>query len=236
MEKNSLLNLEGTNAKTEWFFWKWEDNENDDEVRIKLINEFINTPDLRLSLFKRKQEFLICLNQWIDSDNPELYEKGIIIISDLIDIHVINDSELRSINPLKRAILCLEQRKLDEESHYTIIRQVSALNVLSYLDRLEIPWNDECTRKLRELNGLQSIISFLEQDHQQGYKAQATQVLGMIIEDGGMNEELEKLGVGRLLRKLSKHRNKVVKQNAIDALDLLYEDVEEGEEDEEQQD
>jgi hypothetical protein len=132
--------------------------------------------------------------------------------------------------------LCLEQRKLDEESHYTIIRQVSALNVLSYLDRLEIPWNDECTRKLRELNGLQSIISFLEQDHQQGYKAQATQVLGMIIEDGGMNEELEKLGVGRLLRKLSKHRNKVVKQNAIDALDLLYEDVEEGEEDEEQQD
>jgi hypothetical protein len=48
---------------TELFFCKWEENESNDKVRIELLNDFINIPELRLNLFKRKQEFLICLNQ-----------------------------------------------------------------------------------------------------------------------------------------------------------------------------
>lgn len=89
---------------TELFLCKWEENENNDQVRIELLDEFLNRPELRLSLFKRKQEFLICLNQCIESENPALYEKGVIIASDLIDINVITEPELLSLNPVYQAI------------------------------------------------------------------------------------------------------------------------------------
>ena len=65
--KQSFKDLKNINEdflkNTELFFTRWEENEKNDEVRIKLIEDFINSPSLRLNLFKRKQEFLICLNQ-----------------------------------------------------------------------------------------------------------------------------------------------------------------------------
>jgi len=214
------------NHNTELFFCKWEENEKNDDVRIKLLDDFINFPELRLSLFKRKQEFLICLNQCISSDNILLYQKGIIILSDLIDIDVVNGNELLSLAPMIKALMCLEPRIIDEESHYTMIRQVSALNVIWKLDRLEFQWNDEWVDTIRKSRGLQSIVGFLEQNHQQGYKAQATQFLGMILEHGELIPDIEKLGVVSHLKLLIKHPNKIVKQNAIEALEMLYDDGE----------
>jgi hypothetical protein len=40
----------------------------------------------------------------VESENPGLYEKGVIIISDLIDINVINDNELLSLSPAYKAV------------------------------------------------------------------------------------------------------------------------------------
>jgi hypothetical protein len=145
VSKNSFIKPkeldEEYKKNTEIFFSKWENNENDDEVRMALLDDFIQSPDLRLNLFKRKQEFLICLNQSLES--PVLHEKGIIICSDLIDISIVNDNEILSLNPIISAIRCLESKKNDEESHFTMIRQVSALNVLCKLDRLDYDWDDK---------------------------------------------------------------------------------------------
>ena len=86
---------------------------------------------------------------------------------------------------------------------------------------------------LNSLDPLHWVISFLEQNHQEGYKAQAAQVLGMIIEHGSLNSRLRNLGVNAILEKWTVHPNKVVKQNAMEALDLLREDeVEEDDDDE----
>lgn len=86
---------------------------------------------------------MICINQCIESDNPNLYEKGIIILSDLIDIDVINDKEVLSLKPELKAIQCFEPKKVNEESHYTMVRQVSALNIMCKLDRLDFAINDK---------------------------------------------------------------------------------------------
>lgn len=225
---------------TELFLSKWEDNEDNNDVRMGLLDDFISSPELRLNLFKRKQEFLICLNQCLES--PVLYEKGIIISSDLIDIDVVNDNEILSLNPALSAIKCLESKKMDEESHFTMIRQVSALNVLCKLDRLDYDWDEKLSNALLKSGGLQTIISFLEQNHQQGYKAQAAQFLGMIVEHGSMNDLIIKYNVPNILQKLVSHPNKIVKQNAIEALNLLHgeeteqDDIDEQEESEEESD
>jgi len=37
---------------SELFLSKWEDNENNDEIRVELLNNFIHSAELRLDLFK----------------------------------------------------------------------------------------------------------------------------------------------------------------------------------------
>ena len=44
---------------SELFLSKWENNEYNDDVRVELLNNFIHSAELRLELFKRKNEFLI---------------------------------------------------------------------------------------------------------------------------------------------------------------------------------
>ncbi|CAI2378863.1 unnamed protein product [Moneuplotes crassus] len=207
--------------KSELFLSKWEDNEHNDDARIELLNDFIHSAELRLDLFKRKNEFLICINQCIESNNPSLYEKGVIIISDLIDIDVINNEEISSLKPANKAIICLQPKKINEESHYAMVRQVSALNLLCKLDQLDYQFDDECMDSIKKNDGVNTVVSFLEQNHQQGYKAQACQLMGMMIEGGTLDDEIENLEVPTILKKLTSHKNNIVRQNAEEALQML---------------
>ena len=111
-----------------------------------------------------------------------------------------------------------------------MVRQVSALNIICKLDRLDCEWGDQETDIMKLSNGINAIVSFLEQNHQQGYKAQACQILGMILEHGSMNEEIERLKVQSILEDLTTHGNTIVQQNAKEALILLNGDDEEGSE------
>ena len=93
-------------------------------------------------------------------------------------------------------------KKIKEESSFTMVRQVSGLNVIWKLDRLDFEWNDKCSTIINETGGINTIIALLEQNHQQGYKAQAAQLIGMIIEHGSLIDELEKQGIISILQKL----------------------------------
>lgn len=103
------------------------------------------------------------------------------------------------------------------------------------MDRANYQWNDKCNQIMEEYGGLRTVISFLEQNHQQGYKAQAAQLLGMIMEQGGLNDKLDDLGVASILKGLLKHPNKLVKQNALEALEM-FQSVDGEDEEEESED
>lgn len=102
-----------------------------------------------------------------------------------------------------------------------MVRQVSALNLLCKLDRLDYEFDDECMSTIKRYDGVNTIVSFLEQNHQQGYKAQAWQLIGMMLENGTMDREIEKYEVPKILENLSRHKNSIVKQNAKEALQML---------------
>ncbi len=49
-------------------------------------------------MLQRKQEFLICLHNAIESHLPLLYEKAVIVLAELMDIDYLNKSQLTALN------------------------------------------------------------------------------------------------------------------------------------------
>lgn len=174
-----------------------------------MLNEFIKNANLRFGVLKRKQEFLICLKQCMESTLPDIYERGIMIISDMTDIDVLTQTELFALNPILPAIRCMLPKRENEDNTLVMTRQISGLNLLCKLDRFDFQWSDESsqmlldvdTKNTNSLDPLHCLISFLEQNHQEGYKAQAAQVFGMIIEQGSLNDRLNTLGLPKILEK-----------------------------------
>ena len=76
---------------------------------------------------------------------------------------------------------------------------------------------------IKETEGITTVVALLEQNHQPGYKAQAAQLVGMILEHGTLTKELIKHGAKAILQKLATTSNKVLKQNATEALELINE-------------
>ena len=85
--RHSRVNLAPEDDQsTDSFFRKWGKNEKNDNVRSDLLDKVINLAPLKTGVLKRKQEFLMCLQAAIDSSTPILYEKAIVILSELIDM------------------------------------------------------------------------------------------------------------------------------------------------------
>lgn len=149
----------------------------------------------------------------------------------MTDIDVLTQTELFALNPILPAIRCMLPKRENEDNTLVMTRQISGLNLLWKLDRFDFQWSDESsqmlldvdTKNTNSLDPLHCLISFLEQNHQEGYKAQAAQVFGMIIEQGSLNDRLNTLGLPKILEKWTVHPNRIVKQNAIEALELLRE-------------
>jgi hypothetical protein len=76
----------------EIFFHKWQKNERNDPVRAELLDKIITKNSFKNACLKRKQDFLLCIHQALDSNTPLLYEKGIILLSEMIDIDFVNKS------------------------------------------------------------------------------------------------------------------------------------------------
>jgi hypothetical protein len=100
----------------------------------------------------------------------------------MIDIDYINKSQTVALNPQLKAVRTLVGKKSIEDTNYASTRHISAINVLTQLDKWEIDWTDEMNEEASKVNAVETLVSFLEQNAHDTYKAQSAQIFGMIAE------------------------------------------------------
>ena len=66
----------------------------------------------------------------MESTNPQIYEKGIMITSDMADIEVLTKAELLALDPAFPIIRCLLPKRAEEENTFVMTRQIAGLNLL----------------------------------------------------------------------------------------------------------
>lgn len=69
----------------ETFFQKWNSAGNNDSLKSELLDHVIGNSALKIDCVKRKQEFLLVIHQAFESGAAQIYEKGTVIISELVD-------------------------------------------------------------------------------------------------------------------------------------------------------
>jgi len=83
----------------------------------------------------QKAELLKVMQQAIDSQAPLVYEKAIIILSEMIDTEYLNKPQVITLSGVMKAIKSLIPKKSIENSSYAQARHISAMGVLVYLDK-----------------------------------------------------------------------------------------------------
>jgi hypothetical protein len=69
---------------------------------------------------KQKQEFLgVVLRDGFESQVPLLYEKSVIVLSEIIGADYANKNQIISLSPLVKAIRSLNPKKSIENTQYT---------------------------------------------------------------------------------------------------------------------
>ena len=191
-----------------------------------MLDTVINKVPLKNAVFRRKKEFLVCLQTAFESQTPVLYEKAIILLSEMLDIDFVNKSQIVSLNPQLKAIRALRSKKSIEDASYASTRHICALNVLTWLDKWEVDWSDEMSDECSKVNAVETLLTFLEQNAHDTYKAQAAQVFGMIAEHGSLNNVLFENHVVDILVEALPHKAVLVKRNASETLAFLLKDGE----------
>ncbi|CDW90750.1 ubiquitin carboxyl-terminal hydrolase family protein [Stylonychia lemnae] len=208
----------------EQFFQKWNSSGTNDSIKSELLDQVIGDNSLKLECVKRKQEFLLVIHQSFESNNQQIYEKATIIASELVDSKWIQQTEMIALNASKKIIKTLAPKRPTEDNNYTMSRHISAINLLCKLDKWDIEWTNQMSEEISKVAGLDTIINYLEQSQHDNYKAQAAQIVGMIAEEGSINNILQEKDSINILVDCMLHKQVIVKRNSAEALAFLIKD------------
>eukprot|EP00347_Sterkiella_histriomuscorum_P004589 403359888 len=218
--RNNILKMLGV----ETFFQKWNTSGNNDVIKSELLDQVIGDNSLKLDCVKRKQEFLLVLHQSFESNNAQIYEKATIIVSELVDAKWIQQNELVALNASRKIIKSLSPKRPTEDNNYAMSRHISSINLLCKLDKWDIEWNLAMSEEISKVAGVDTVISYLEQSQHDNYKAQAAQIVGMIAEEGSINNLFQEKDTLTILVDAMLHKQIIVKRNAAEALAFLIKD------------
>lgn len=118
----------------------------------------------------------------------------------------------------------LSPKKPTEDNNYAMGRQLSALNMLCKLDKWDIEWTAPYCEEISKVAGIDTVIHFVEQSQHDNYRAQASQVIGMIAEEGSINHLLMDMDAVNILVDAVMSKAILVKRCAAEALAFLVRD------------
>ena len=98
----------------------------------------------------------------IESHLPLLYEKGIIVLADLMDIDYLNKSQLTALNSQLKAVRTLAPKRNIEDTSYAQTRIINAISLLCRLDKWQVDWTDDTSEEMVKINGFSSVMGYLE--------------------------------------------------------------------------
>ena len=113
------------------------------------------------------------MHQAFESSTPQIYEKATIVVSELVDAKWVQQTELVALNAVRKIIRTIAPKKPTEDNNYAISRQISALNLLCKLDKWDIEWNNQMSEEISRVQGVDTIVHFLEQSQHDNYKSYA---------------------------------------------------------------
>ena len=83
-----------------------------------------------------------------------LFEKAVVILSDMIDMDVLNKNQVIALNPTIKTVRTLCPKKSIENNTYSQSWHISAMSLLSYLDWNDVEWTDEMNEEILKIDGL----------------------------------------------------------------------------------
>lgn len=161
----------------------------------------------------------------LESKTAIMYEKGVMILSDLLDLDYLDQAQAVQLNAQIKAVRSLTPKKQIEEVTYTQARHIAALNILCIMDKWKVDWENEASEALSSVHGVEALVAFLEQNAHETYKSQAAQVIGMVAENGSINSLLFEASVVDILVEGLTHSSIEVKRNVSESLAFLLKDL-----------
>jgi hypothetical protein len=98
------------------------------------------------------------------------------------------------------------------------------MNLLCKLDKWDIEWTKVYSEEISKVAGVDTIMHYVEQSQHDNFRAQASQIVGMIAEEGSINHLLLDMDCLNILVDALMSKVVIVKRAAAEALAFLVRD------------
>ena len=108
--------------------------------------------------------FKTTLQAALKSENPLIFNQAVLVVSEFINKRYFEIQDMSDIEPMFASIRALGPVAEHEDEIQLKVRHISAVNVLSYLDEIQMKWNQEMTDLLIKTGGLPVIIEQIKRN------------------------------------------------------------------------
>ena len=213
--------------KTEEVFSRWNKFQDDENMQAELLKSIYNDSRLESRLIINSlQEYLLILRQSFTSKNISLSTAAVICLSNLLKLKKLSKAELRELSCNKLAVDSLAAKREGESEEDTMRRHLAGLNLLHYMDKVNLKWTQSMTKHITNHKGIEELMKYFEEcKGKETIAAKAAQTIMYMASFKENIEFIKQSGIYiSILKAIASTDSTELKENGIDCLASLLQD------------